>query len=286
MDLNVFFAWHPVFRVEELDIFLKERGKALNNGSADPAKRQALLTYHLKQGHILRLRQGLYATVPPGMDAKTYPTDSFLIASRLTPDAVLAYHTALSFLGVAHTIGEEFILLSEQQQTRPLKYRDTLYRATSPPAALSVKDRMAVGVEERNRQGLRVRVTGWERTLVDAFDRLSLVGGWNEAWRSLETIEVYLDIDFLMDYVLLLNEATTCAKVGYFLEEHRDRFSVTQRHLDRLKAQRPRQPHYVQRNKKASLRQGLSRDFIPEWNLWIPMEKSEHGSDFDKDLQV
>ena len=97
---------------------------------------------------------------------------------------------------------------------------------------------MVVGVEERNRQGLIVRVTGWERTVVDALDRLSLVGGWSGAWRSLDNIDVYLDIDFLIAYVLLLNEATTCAKVGYFLEEQRNRFSVTQRHLDCLKARR------------------------------------------------
>ena len=132
MDLNVFFALHPVFRVEELDTFLKERGKACKNGIVDPAKRQALLTYHQKRGHILRLRQGLYAAVPPGMDAKTTSVNSFLIASRLTPDAVLAYPTALSFLGVAHSIRNEFLSLSEQQHTRPLHYRDTLYRAIPP----------------------------------------------------------------------------------------------------------------------------------------------------------
>src|SRR5260221_12953039 len=107
MDLNIFFARHPVFRIEELDDFLKKRGASLKNENVDPARRQALLTYHQKQGHIFRLRQGLYASIPSGMEVESYPIDSFLIASRLTPDAVLAYHTALSYLGVAHSIRDE-----------------------------------------------------------------------------------------------------------------------------------------------------------------------------------
>ncbi len=187
----------------------------------------------------------------------------------------MAYHTALSFLGVAHSVRNELIALSEQQLTHPLKYRDTFYRATRPPTALPVEDRMVIGVVERQRQGMSVRVTDWERTLVDSFDRLPLVGGWNEAWRSLETIDVYLKLDFLIDYALRLNETSTCACVGYFLEVHRDRFFVKQRHLDRLMAQRPKQPYYVQRNKTVSISQGISRRYVAEWNLWVPIEGCE-----------
>jgi len=286
MELNTFFARHPVFRIEEVDMFLKEREISLTDGRVDAAKRQALLTYHQRLGHILRLRQGLYASVPPGNDAKTYPVDSFLIASRLTSDFVLAYHTALSLLGVAHSVREEFLGLSEQKHTRPLRYNNTLYYVTSPPAALSEPDRMLIGVTERSRQGLTVRVTDWERTIVDSLDRLALAGGWNEVWRSLESIEVYLNLDFLIDYTLRLNNTATCAKVGYFLEQHREQFSVRERHLDRLRVQHPLQPYYVERNKNISLRSGHSRRFIPQWNIWIPVEKSEYAIEFDKDLYV
>ncbi len=45
-------------------------------------------------------------------------------------------------------------------------------------------------------------------------------GGWEEIWRSLETVE-FFDLDRIVEYVLLLGNATTASKVGYYLEEHR-----------------------------------------------------------------
>ena len=46
------------------------------------------------------------------------------------------------------------------------------------------------------------------------------------------------------DYALLLGNSTTTAKVSFFLEQHRDAPAVEDRHLQRLRAHRPRQPHY------------------------------------------
>lgn len=275
MILNRFFAQHPVFRLEELDHYLKECRKN-SNGNASPARRQEMLAYHLEKGHIIHLRQGLYASIPTGYNVDQYAVDSFLVASRLTPDSVLAYHTALSFLGIAHSIRNEFTVLS-QFQARPFRYGDTLYRTTLPPTNLPDNDRMTIGVEKHQRQGLDLCVTGWERTLVDTLDRLSMVGGWAEAWRSLSNIDVYLDIDFIVEYTYLMNESAICAKVGYYLQEHQVRFSVNQKHLDRLMSRRPQQPHYIQRDRSATKHRGTHSRLIPEWNLWVPIEHPETG---------
>ena len=45
-------------------------------------------------------------------------------------------------------------------------------------------------METLDRQGLPIRVTGLERTLVDVLDRPALAGGWEEAWRSWEGVAV------------------------------------------------------------------------------------------------
>ncbi len=280
MVLNHFFAQHPVFRLEELNQYMQE-WRTNNNSNVSPVRRQEMLAYHLEKGHIIHLRQGLYASVPPGYTAEKYAVDSFLVASRFTPDAVLAYHTALSFLGIAHSIRNEFTVLS-QIQARSFRYGGTLYRTTLPPTALPDKDKMTIGVETRQRLGLELRVTSWERTLVDTLDRLSLVGGWAEAWRSLSNIDVYLDIDFIVEYALLLNEAAICAKVGYYLQEHQTRFSVRRKHLDRLISHRPQQPHHVQRDRTVTTRRDTHRRLIPEWNLWIPVEQPETGQEIER----
>ena len=43
------------------------------------------------------------------------------------------------------------------------------------------------GVESHHRHDVDVRVTGYERTLVNVLDRPDLTGSWEEIWRSLES---------------------------------------------------------------------------------------------------
>jgi predicted transcriptional regulator of viral defense system len=73
-----------MFTIEEARNTLKiEKNRStLNN----------LLAYHLRKGHIIRIRKGLYYTIPRGQDAKTYPTHPYLIAGKIAPDSTLAYY--------------------------------------------------------------------------------------------------------------------------------------------------------------------------------------------------
>ena len=71
----------------------------------------------------------------------------------------------------------------------------------------------------RERAGMPIRVASIERTMVDALDRPHFSGGWEEVWRSLESVE-FFDLDKVVEYALLLDNATTASKVGFFLEQH------------------------------------------------------------------
>ncbi len=88
MKLKDFFARHPVFRVEELIEFMSTLG------SNNPSTRKTLLAHHQASGRILRIRRGLYATVPFGLSADSFSVDPYLLAGRITDDAIIAYHTA------------------------------------------------------------------------------------------------------------------------------------------------------------------------------------------------
>ena len=98
MKLTEFLARHAVFTVAELDRFLA------NRGSGNPNTRKSLLSYHRRQGRIIPVRRGLYATVPMGTDSASAPVDPYLLAAKMTEDAVLAYHTALEFHGRAYSV--------------------------------------------------------------------------------------------------------------------------------------------------------------------------------------
>ena len=258
MTLRDFFAQRAVFRVEELDGFLAKRG------SANVQTRRSLLAYHLAKGRILRVRRGLYATVPPGMDSASAPVDPYLVAARLCGDAVLGYHTAQEFHGRAYSVHWRIVYLSDRRSA-PLAFQSHEFRRAPVPPPLRERGLAMFGVIRHNRSGVEVRVTSHERTMVDLLDRPELTGSWSEIWQSLEAVE-FFDLDQLVEYTRMLDNSTTAAKVGFFLERHRESLMVGEDHLRELLRLRPAQPHYLARESR-----GRSR-LVKDWNLMVPEE--------------
>jgi len=262
MNKAEFLATHPVFTYEEFINYLS--ASVLLN--VDTAKQ--LLNYYLKSGRILRIRRGLYAVVPPGNTPENAPVDAFLVASHVTKDAVLAYHTALEFHGKAYSVFYEFTSLSKTK-IRPFTFRGTRFRGVPFPEELIKKGQENYGVVVMDRQGLDVRVTGLERTMVDVMDKPVLGGGWEEIWRSLEAVD-FFDLERLIDYALILNKATTIARVGFYLEQHQEALMVTDKHLAELRKHKPKSPHYMERGRRTG-------NLVTSWNLIVPeavMERS------------
>jgi predicted transcriptional regulator of viral defense system len=256
VELRTFFAAHPLFSRAELTTHLHARR------SGNPKAVDALLRYHVQAGHLVKLRRGLYGVVPAGANPGTSPVDSYLLASRLADDAVLGYHAALALHGKAHSVFQQFYFLTATTP-RPFRFRGQLFRAVAFPRKLVRAQQERFGVETREWAGLDVVVTSLERTLVDLFDRPELGGGVEEVWRSLGAVE-FVDLDMVTEYAVLLGNATTVAKVGYFLEAHRERLMVSDAHLARLRRRRPRQPHYFEKRDTGKGR------FVAGWNLVVP----------------
>ena len=81
----------------------------------------------------------------------------------------------------------------------------------------------------------------------------------------MESVPIY-HLDRLIDYVQLLGKRTTCALVGFFLEQHAKELFVKAEHLTRLKKMLPKKPHYVDRRK------GVKNKLISQWNIIVPLE--------------
>lgn len=253
-----FFAGHPVFTHEEFAAFLSARG------SRNRKTRESILSHYIKTERILRVRRGLYLSITLGLSPEQCPVDPYLLAAKMAPDAVLAYHTALELHGKAYSVFEEFVFLT-CSRTRPLSFRGQRYRGVAFPSKLAEKGRMSLGTMSVERSGLEIRVTSLERTLVDLLDRPSLGGTWEEIWRSLETVE-FFDLDEVVEYSMSLENATTAAKVGFFLDQHRDTLMPDEAHLDRLRLLKPAQPHYMSRA------DGKTGRLVRDWNLIVPAE--------------
>jgi len=258
MKHDAFFRKNPVFTVEAFADHLSSLGEVGGR------TQETVLAYHRKTGRIVRVRRGLYAVIPAGADPDTYPVDPYLIASKLAPDSVLSHHTALEFHGKAYSVHANFIY-SASRPLAPLTFRGHIFQGAKFRQALLRLGKVHFGVSISESSGQTLRVTTLERTLVDVLDRPDLSGSWEEIWRSLESVE-FFDLDKVVEYVLLLGNATTNAKVGLFLDQHREALMANEHHLKALHDMSPRQPHYLDRSRRKSGR------LVPKWNLVVPRE--------------
>lgn len=260
---DAFFHTHPLFTGEEFAANLAAAG------NVGPRTQESILAYYRKVGRLVRVRRGLYAVVPPDATPDNYIGEPYLIASRLTPDAVLSYHTALEFHGEAYSMWFHFFYAA-RRPLKALRFGGHLYRGTRFPSALVRSGNEHFGVLTEEVEGMTLRVASLERTLVDVLDRPDLSGGWEEVWRSLESVGI-LDLDKVVEYALLLENATTAAKVGFFLDRNREFMKVGERHLKPLRDRRPRRPHYMERFRRGE------GSLVPEWNLIVSTEVLEQS---------
>lgn len=260
MKLDDFFSLYNAFTFKELELNLS-RDK---DSPAQSSTLYNLITYHQNQGHILRIRRGLYYSVPKGMDPAHCPVDPFLVACKMAEDSVIAYGSALDLHGKLHSIQNRMIYLTKKRVMTSFDFRDMKYQAVAIPSALKAAGEEAFGVQSIDRLGQPVFVTTLERTLVDVLDRPYLCGSWEEIWLSLEGIE-YLDMDQVLKYALLLANSTTIAKLGFFLETHREALMVPEHYLEELRKHCPTKPHYMDRT------QNEPQKMIAKWNLVVPL---------------
>ncbi len=258
MEYSGFFRSHPVFTVKDLSEYVASR-----RGAGERAV-EAILAYHHRTGRLVRVRRGMYAVIPLGADSTTYPIDPFLIASQLAEDATVSHHSALEFHGRAYSIFEH-LTYSASHPSQAQSFRGQRFQGTAFPRALVRAGKTQFGVITGERMGMPLSVTSLERTLVDVLDRPLISGGWEEIWRSLEMVE-FFDTDVVVEYVLLLNNATTASKVGFFLEQHRDQLMIENNQLKCLQRLRPSQPHYMDRVKRTV------GHLVANWNLVVPRD--------------
>jgi len=248
-----FFATHPVFTLEE---FKGEVGQTITSLTL-----HTHLKRYRKTGRIGTIKQGLYYVVSRGHKSKTTPVDMYLVAGKAAQDSVIAFHTAFELLGVGHSVFHHVYYLTRSPR-RLFNFRNVSFKAVRVPLALVEKNQVDFGTERADRLGQVIKLTGKERTLVDCLERPEYCGGFEEVYRCAEKLP-FLNFDVLAEYLRLQDRRILFAKVGFFLEQHREAFFVEEDFLNDLERQVPRQPLYLEgRSKKGRLDK--------RWNLIVP----------------
>ena len=225
-----FFQAHPVFTHEEY---------AQSRDGGSPRTVDSLLRKHVQSGRIARVRRGTLRLGAPGRrrgDGRPLPGRDEGCEGRRGQPPRCAPVPRAHLLDV-----EPGHVPDARPHATVLTSVPVEYVPVRPPSAVADFPDMGGGIETVPSGGGHVRVCTCERAMVDLLHAPTLGGGWEEIWRSLEMIE-FLDLDSVIAYALRLDSATTVARVGLFLEQHRERLFVEDMHLERLAAHAPEGP--------------------------------------------
>ena len=203
-----------------------------------------MLAQHLQAGNIQRIAREVFASVPHHAKALGWTADRFLAASRLRPDGVIAYHSALELHGYAYTEWHEVQVLAGGEPGK-YKFNGLACRFVKAPRnSSSLQGGLTDGVTIVDRLGLEVKVTTVERTIADLFDRYDLAGGAEELFNSLDLV-VRVDAGALVRHTRERGNAVAAGALGFWLEGERKQLAVPERTLGELRALAPKGPRYA-----------------------------------------
>ena len=114
-----------------------------------------------------------------------------------------------------------------------------------------------------------VRVTGMERTLVDVLADPDYGGSWDEIYQSVTRADS-IDVETVAAYCELRDGGPALrAKVGFFLDQHRELWGIAASDLDQF---RPPGPGPAVHLDPAPLKW---THYVEDWNLVVPVEVVE-----------
>jgi predicted transcriptional regulator of viral defense system len=264
MDTSTFLQTHRVFNLDEAVQALAPSG-----GRKATLER---LKYAAARNKLKKLARGVYASVPPGVDAAKFQPDRFLVAAALRPDAVFSHHSALELLGAAHS---EWRLCTAYsgRRSQPFDLDGLELRFLSHPQSLVRHQAVDLGIRSVHRLDRELRVTGPERTLIDGFRRPDLVGGLAEFVESASGFSV-LELPLLFTLLEAFGQKGLWAAVGWFLDTYRTTFYVSDDDLALIGKQVPKEPLYLAKDQRGGV-------LVRRWNLIVP-EELEAGREPDE----
>lgn len=207
----------------------------------------------LKKGELGMVKRGLYFLVPPGQEPATYRPDSFLIASKLGGNPVLAYHSALALHGAAHSESNRIYFFT-LTITRKFEFGGIEY--------VPVQRKALWGTETVQRDGGSMKVTDRERTVLDCVDRPDYTGGLEELLKSLELFPS-LDLEKVEHYLWKVNKKVLFSKMGFLLERMKNQWKVSEGLLAKIEKRCGKGAAYFETKKGHGV-------FVSRWRLIIP----------------
>ena len=206
----------------------------------------------LEKGQLKTIKPGLYYVLPFGQ-TEDYVPDPFLIASKLSEDAVIAYHGALALHGATYSESKRIHFFT-RKVTRKFEFKDYEF--------IPVQKKVDWGIETKTREGEVIQVTDRERTVLDNIDNVDYAGGFEELIKS---IEVFPSVDLvkLESYLEKFGKQILYAKTGFILEQLKSHWNISEGLLKKLQKKVEGRSFYFEGKP-------IDGKLISRWNLVVP----------------
>jgi predicted transcriptional regulator of viral defense system len=245
LSFTQFAQSSPLFTLEELGHRYGKKG---------PSRSVRNMLYRLKrQGRVRQVTKGVYAGA-----LATTSVNRYSVPSKLRKDAVVAFHSALEFHGVANQLFQTVYYLSVRPR-RDVAFDGVTHHCVAPPRQLMRVHRLDFQVELSRD---KVRVTARERSIVDCLAFLEYSGGVDELDRSLAMFPSF-DFDVALEYLRLLGMPWLYARLGFLLDRHAEKLFFKGKSRDAFLKRLPRGVAYLDRKRPGNR-------WVPTWNLMVP----------------
>lgn len=184
--------------------------------SLDIRRVRRFLAYLADKGWLVRVRRGLYTTVPlDAIEPGAWREDPWVVASKVFSPFYIGGWTACEHWGLTEQIFRETVVISG----RSFRHRETEIHGF-PFRIKVVREEKIFGTEAVWRGRVRVPVSDPARTVVDVLDDPAIGGGIRHV---AEVLEAYLsherrDDALLLDYAHKLGNRTVFKRLGHLLE--------------------------------------------------------------------
>ena len=202
-----------------------------------------------KNKRIKKVRNGLYVFVDQN---GFHSLSRYEIASNVTSDAFIAYHSALEFFGLANQVYNEVTICSAKR-FRNFVFEDIEY--------INKVEKNFTEVIDYKEQS--VRCTSLERTVVDCIDDINRAGGIEEVLNALDGV-IEINEDKLFEVLESYNKIYLFQKVGYLLENFKGELSISDIFFEKCKKKITNQLKYFLKNDYDNL------CYFPSWQLIAP----------------
>ncbi len=211
---------------------------------------ESILLSYQKKGIISKIRRDLYCinNLATGLpDVSKYE-----IASAISQDSYVAFHSALEFYGLSHQVWNEVSVCSSSRFSSFL-FDDIAYSMQQSKIDVSV-------MEPLMQRG--VRVTTLERTVVDCIARLDIAGGYEEFLHCAESLSV-LDEKKLTEILVAYDSPIVWKKVGYVLQNLQSQTKVSDSFLLMCRNKGGDSVNFMTNKNECPV-------YVKEWKIYVP----------------